>query len=485
MDDYSIKVISWIGISMIITYRRYFLSSTEKISKKEEQITYRGRKPYDGVSESIRKNIEKLSVSIKEDTDFLITWIKGVEQTSAIWKTGETKTLPESIKFQMVSVNGESAEVVYRIIVLPKPTADKEALIKQIKENEENVIVCDKEENDTLTEWISDNKETIIKSIGKDTITFIGIIKGDNKLSDDNIRQDIDILTKIPWLSCRGMFRHYSIILSKTTSNKETSTECILQDKETSTECILQDKETSTECILQDKETSTECKLQDKETSTEYILQDKATSTEYILQDKETSMECILQNKDADLIQPDNKPPTYCLLHNTLIERIQQGSEPPTECILEDKETMTEGSLQDKKIMTAQTTHMRELFEPGCPSALDITPTTITLTWDDPIVGADCYEIKCEQKNISVVSYYKTSVNSCKYIVKGLKRNTEYELTIQAVKNEVNKGPYSKALKVSTSAISNYSIAEFLYVLFYIVILIWFSYLFCYIVFIK
>lgn len=124
----------------------------------------------------------------------------------------------------------------------------------------------------------------------------------------------------------------------------------------------------------------------------------------------------------------------------------------------------------------------RELCEPGCPSAIDITPTTIQLSWDEPIAGADWYEIKCEQKHISVVFYYKTSGNSSKYIVKGLKRNTEYEFTIQAVKKEVNKGPYSKPLKVSTSVISNYGIAELLYICFYIVVLIWFTYLLCYIV---
>lgn len=127
----------------------------------------------------------------------------------------------------------------------------------------------------------------------------------------------------------------------------------------------------------------------------------------------------------------------------------------------------------------------RELCEPGRPSAIDITPTTIKLIWDEPIVGADWYEIKCVQKHISVVCSYKTSENSCKYIVKGLKRNTEYEFTIQAVKNEVNKGPHSKPLKVSTSVIANYSIAELLNNCFYIIVLIWFTYLLCYIVFIK
>ncbi|OPL33587.1 hypothetical protein AM593_02627, partial [Mytilus galloprovincialis] len=304
----------------------------------------------------------------------------------------------------MVSVK-QNSEVVYRIMVVPKHTPDKEAFIKRIKGNEENMTDCDEEEKNTLTEWLSQYKETIIQSIRKDAMTFIEILKGDSNFLDENIRKDIDSLTRTPRLSCRGMCRYYTIILAQTTINKE-------------------------------------------------------RPTEYILHDKETSTECVLQN-----IERDNKALTYCILHNTIIERpskcILEDKETMTERSLQDKETMTEGSLQDKETMTAHTTHMRELFEPGCPSAIDITPTTIQLSWDEPIAGADWYEIKCEQKHISVVCYYKTSGNSSKYIVKGLKRNTEYEFTIQAVKKEVNKGPYSKPLKVSTSVISNYDFAAF------------------------
>lgn len=234
----------------------------------------------------------------------MITWIKRVEQTSIIWKTGETKPLPESIKFQMVSVNGNS-EVAYQIMVLPKHTPDKEACIKQIKGNEENMTDCDEEENNTLTEWLSQYKETIIQSIRKDAKTFIEILKGDSKFLDENIRKDIDSLTRTPRLSCRGMCRYYTIILTKTTSNKGTSTEYILHDKETSTECVLQDTGT------------------------------------------------------------DNKPLTYCMLHNTITERIQSINESPPECILEDKETMTEGSLQDKETMTEGSLHDKETMTQG------------------------------------------------------------------------------------------------------------------------
>ncbi|CAG2252311.1 unnamed protein product [Mytilus edulis] len=373
---------------------------------------------------------------------------------------------------------------------------------------------CDDEENNTLTEWLSQYKETIIQSIRKDAMTFIEILKGDSKFLDENIRKDIDSLTRTPRLSCKGMCRYYTIILTKTTSNKGTSTEYILHDKETPTACVLQDKKT------------------------------------------------------------DNKPLTYCILHNTIIERIQSNNESPPECILEDKETMTEGSpqdketmtegslqdketmtqgsIQDKETMTASTTHIRALFEPGCPSALNITTTKIELKWEEPSIGTDfihfyqiiceeqssswtclfetpkhacnyvvkglkpnaedllepgCpsalditstqvelkweelskgtdfihfYQIFCEEQSSSRRYLFETPRNDCNFVVEGLKPNTKYAFKIQAVKNGQNKGPVSKALTVTTLEISCDRMAEFLYVLFYIAVLIWFTYLFCY-----
>ncbi|VDI47986.1 Hypothetical predicted protein [Mytilus galloprovincialis] len=406
MDDNSIKVLSWIGISMVITYRSFFLDSTIGIS----QIFYPRRKPCYDISELIRKNIKILTVSITEDTDFLITWIKRVEQTSIIWKTGETKPLPESIKFQMVSVNGNS-EVAYQIMVLPKHSPDKEACIKQIKGNEENMTDCDEEENNTLTEWLSQYKETIIQSIRKDAMTFIEILKGDSKFLDENIRKDIDSLTRTPRLSCKGMCRYYyTIILTKTTSNKGTSTEYILHDNETPPECILEDKETMTEGSLQDKETMTEDSLQ-------------------------------------------------------------------------DKETMTQGSIQDEETMTASTKHMRALFEPGCPSALNITSTKVELKWEEPSIGTDFihfYQIFCEEQSSSRTRLFETPKLACNCVVEGLKPNAEYAFKIQAIKNGGNKGTISQTLTISTLEISCDRMAELVYVSFYFAVLIWFTFILTY-----
>lgn len=256
---------------MVFTYRRFFLNSNEGRGHKENLTMM--------YPSSFEKIIEILIALIKEDTDVLIEQIRRDKQILTKQKTGDTKKLHESRLFQMVSLTRKDSAVRYRIVVLPKPSRDKEALVKWMETNEEDINVCSYEENDTLTEWINDNKETIINSIRNDTMTFIGMIRGEQKLSDARIRKDIEILTKTPWLSCECMYRHYSIILSKTIINKE----CIIQDKETmaewsekSTECILEDKETMTEW----REKITECIQVHKETMTEVLVQDKAMITE-------------------------------------------------------------------------------------------------------------------------------------------------------------------------------------------------------------
>ncbi|XP_063399369.1 uncharacterized protein LOC134684001 [Mytilus trossulus] len=366
MDDYSIKVISWIGISFVTTYRTVLLKPPEqvlvpldgggRISNKREWNEGLPCLPEPSTEKTLRN-------LIKQDTDNLIKWIrgdvqiiqklmKGNDKKIPEWTKGETDTLHESMKFQMISFNRQPSLLTYQIIVVQNLTTDQETLIKWVEENDKSCTVCSEEDKRILTEWIIDNQQTITESITKDTMQFYEMIQGLDYTLDEKTKKDIIMLTKTTGRSSINTHRHYNIILSKT-SNKNTMTEI--------------------------------------------------------------------------------------------------GE--------------------------------RSLFEPGCPFALNITSTQIELKWEEPSVGAgfiDLYRIMCEEKHISVTCFFETPGNSCTYVVEGLKPNTEYAFKIQAVKNGQNRGPFSETLTVPTLEISCDRMAELVYVLFYIAVLVWFTYLFFY-----
>ncbi|XP_052066011.1 uncharacterized protein LOC127705694 isoform X2 [Mytilus californianus] len=363
MDDYSIKVLSWIGISLVTTFRSFLFKSSE-LRKEEDGLTNDRRERFKSLLCSSEPTTEQTLIDlIKHDTNNLLKWIRGDIQTIPKWMNGddpkipewtkgETTTLPEPMTFQMVSFNRKSSLVTFRIIVLQNLTVDIETLIKWVGENENMCTVCTEEDKKTFREWISDNQQTITKSITKDSMTFNDMIKGLDNTLDEKTKQDIKYLTGTKGRSSFNTYRHYHIVLSKT-SNKNTMTEI--------------------------------------------------------------------------------------------------GA--------------------------------RAMFEPGCPSALNITSTKVELKWDEPSVGADFidfYKIMCEEKRICVTCFFETPGSSCKYVVEGLKPNTEYAFTIQAIKKGGNKGTVSQTFTVSTLEITFDRTAELLYVLFYIAVLIWFTYLFCY-----
>ncbi|CAC5400682.1 PTPRS [Mytilus coruscus] len=86
--------------------------------------------------------------------------------------------------------------------------------------------VSSEEDNQTLSKWICGNQQTIKASITKDTMTFTDMIKGFNDKLEEQTKQDITTLTEMKGLSSSYMYRHYNIVLSKT-SNKETMTDMI------------------------------------------------------------------------------------------------------------------------------------------------------------------------------------------------------------------------------------------------------------------
>ncbi|XP_076113605.1 uncharacterized protein LOC143081795 [Mytilus galloprovincialis] len=168
--------------------------------------------------------------------------------------------------------------------------------------------------------------------------------------------------------------------------------------------------------ISDDKGTFTEFKGEDKDTLTERVTKDKGTLTEFIREDKGTTTELACKN-EATLTEWKGN---YC-------------------CV---------------------STFMRPLFEPGQPSAVNMTPKTVVLTWDAPHAGTQFvhhYEIHCKERQMSESDCFRSSGNSNKYIVHGLKENTEYEFTVQAIKVKGTKGPCSKAIKISTTTSSHNS----------------------------
>lgn len=198
--------------------------------REEEDLPNNSCNRNEALPESSRENIKLLTESITNDTNYLLKWIRN-DQTLAKWKKGDTKTLSESQKIQMVSWITESCTVRYRIIVLLKPTADKATLIQWVRENEKHFTLCSHEDKKAVAEWIKDNRQMLAESIEKDTKTFISMIGGEYETFDEKTEQDINIIIEMNRLSSSNTYRHYTIVLSKTTCNKETMTEIRRQDK--------------------------------------------------------------------------------------------------------------------------------------------------------------------------------------------------------------------------------------------------------------
>ncbi|XP_063399427.1 uncharacterized protein LOC134684068 [Mytilus trossulus] len=178
MDEYSIKLLSWIGISLVTTYRSY-LSKPPILRKEEDCPDCDDIKQNKGLLCLPEPSKEQISMNlIKQDTDNLMKWIrgdvqiiqklmKGNDKKIPEWTKGETDTFHESMKFQIVSFNRQPSLLTYQIIVVQNLTTDQETLIKWVEENDKSCTVCSEEDKRILTEWIGDNQQTITESIMK------------------------------------------------------------------------------------------------------------------------------------------------------------------------------------------------------------------------------------------------------------------------------------------------------------------------------
>ncbi|CAG2232885.1 PTPRS [Mytilus edulis] len=187
MDDYSTKVLSWLGISMVTTYRILWVKLYKNIRQAEERNKRKRN-----------ENIKILNKLITNDTEALMNWMKD-DQTDTTWMEPVTKH--ESITFQMVLLVDEFVTVTYRIIVLQNSTVDKEALLKWIGENVKKITVCNRDDNKVVTKLIRDNYSTLTDSIVNDKKTFISMIAEDHEKLDEKTKQDIKTLTEMNWLS--------------------------------------------------------------------------------------------------------------------------------------------------------------------------------------------------------------------------------------------------------------------------------------------
>ncbi|VDI38862.1 Hypothetical predicted protein [Mytilus galloprovincialis] len=296
MDDYSTKVLSWLGISMVTTYRILWVKLYKNIRQAEERNKRKRN-----------ENIKILNKLITNDTEALTNWMKD-DQTDTTWMEPVTKH--ESIKFQMVLLVDEFVTVTYRIIVLQNSTVDKEALLKWIGENVKQITVCNRDDNKVVTKLIRDNYSTLTDSILNDKKTFISMIAGDHEKLDEKTKQDIKTLTEMNWLSSSNTYRNYDIVLSKPISNEGTMIvnkeiylimiKLIEKEKESINSLIKKEKNTLTDLIEKEKEAFTQLLDIEKNTMADWIAKEKDMLNEWIHKENETKE--VLMRKEKNLL---------------------------------------------------------------------------------------------------------------------------------------------------------------------------------------
>ncbi|CAG2249209.1 PTPRS [Mytilus edulis] len=342
MDDYSIKVISWIGISFVTTYRIVLLKPPERVLVPVERggLISNRRERNEGFPCLPEPSTEQtLRNLIKQDTDNLMKWIrgdvqaihklmKGNDKKIPEWTKGETNTLYESMKFQVISFNRQQSLLTFQLIVVENLTTDQETLIKWVEENDKMCTVCSEEDKRILTEWISDNQQTITESISKDTM------------------------------------KHYNIVLSKT-SNKNTMIE--IGDRAL---CELG-------CPSALNITSTKVKLKWDEPSVgaEFI-----DFYKIMCEEKRICVTCFFETpgNSCTYVVEGLKPNTEYAFK---IQAVKNGQNRGP-----FSNTLTVSTLE---ISCDREAELVALCEPGCPSALNITSTKVELQWDEPSVGAE------------------------------------------------------------------------------------------------
>ncbi|XP_063398313.1 uncharacterized protein LOC134683126 [Mytilus trossulus] len=230
------------------------------------------------------------------------------------------------------------------------------------------------------------------------------------------------------------------------------------------------DKEALLKWIGENVKKITVCNRDDNKVVTKLIKDNYSTLTDSIVNDKKTFISMIAG--DHEKLDEKTKQD---------IKTLTEMNWPSSSNTYRNYDIIVLPKTSNKKTMTEL--GARALLEPECLSALNITSTTVKLKWVEPSGGTEfihCYQIICKEQSSSVPYFSETPRNACIFVVEGLKPNTEYAFKIQAIMNGGYKGPISQTLTVSTLEISYYRMAEFLYVLFYIAVLVWFTYLFCY-----
>ncbi|XP_063399425.1 uncharacterized protein LOC134684066 [Mytilus trossulus] len=350
MDDYTIKVLSWLGISMVTTYRILWVKLYKNIRQAEER--------------NKRKRIENIKTVIKlitNDTKALINWMKD-DQTDTTWMEPVTKH--ESIKFQMVLLVDESVTVTYRIIILQDSTADKKELLKWIGENIKQITVCNRGDNKLVTEWIKHKYSTLTETIVKDANTFINMIAGDHERLDEQTKQDIKTLTEMIWLSSSNTYRNYDIVLSKPISNKGTMAvnketylnmiKLIEKEKESMNSLIQKEKNTLTDLIEKEKEAFTQLLEIEKNTMADWIAKRKDMLNEWIHKENET-MEVLMRKKKDKLnewIQKEKERMDVVIRKETdmLKEWIEQEKKTIEELIGKEREIQEKWKIERKTL---------------------------------------------------------------------------------------------------------------------------------------
>lgn len=326
---YQLQVLSWIGVSLCITYRRYFM-------KLKTEVKDSGNVSKETSIQSIR-DLEIFIKSNGNDKEHLDICIRRVRE--------DGKTITGWVNTKVLSWIGISSEETYRYygIVMPN-TLDMEALTKRIaKENniDSESKVKDKaistqmisNERTTLSEWLGKEKETLIKLMEKAKVAFTEWKENEKEMLTKWMRENRE--TDIEWIKeeretfAERQGKERKMLNEWMGEETETIIKWMKEVRETFVEWKSKEKEKLSEWIGKEEKTLTQWMAETIETLTDWKEKEKVMLNEWIREEKETVFKLMKGKREITEWKSKEKL--------TLIQRINDDIAPLTDWQSEGK----------------------------------------------------------------------------------------------------------------------------------------------------